>query len=64
MEPERIRMVNVSAAMGGEFAISTTEMLDDLKKIGFSPLRQIGDESSTEQNPHAGMDSEFTQPLE
>jgi hypothetical protein len=35
-------MVNLSSAMGSHFAISTTEMFDDIKKLGLNPLKLNG----------------------
>jgi coenzyme F420-reducing hydrogenase delta subunit len=32
-------MLNVSSAMGGQFAVAMTEMTERVKKLGPSPLR-------------------------
>jgi coenzyme F420-reducing hydrogenase delta subunit len=42
LEEERIRMVNLSSAMGSQFVTSTTEMFDVIKKIGPNPLKSNG----------------------
>jgi coenzyme F420-reducing hydrogenase delta subunit len=35
----RIRMVNLSSAMGGQFATSTAEMTAEIEELGPNPLR-------------------------
>ncbi len=44
LEPERVRMVNLSAAMGGEFAAVAEELTAAVKAIGPNPLRDIAGE--------------------
>jgi F420-non-reducing hydrogenase iron-sulfur subunit len=39
LEPERVRMFNMSSAMAGEFAKAATEMSEQITKLGPSPLR-------------------------
>jgi coenzyme F420-reducing hydrogenase delta subunit len=39
LEPERIRMVNLSSAMAGAFAAAATEMAENIVALGPSPLR-------------------------
>lgn len=39
LERERVRMVNISSAMGAQFAELVTEMSEQLKRLGPSPLR-------------------------
>jgi len=48
MEAKRIRMVNLSSAMGNQFAISTTEMFDEIKEIGPNPLKKMEVEQNQE----------------
>ena len=38
LEPERLRMVNVSASMGRPFAEIVTDMVETVRKLGPSPL--------------------------
>jgi coenzyme F420-reducing hydrogenase delta subunit len=38
----RIRMVNLSSAMGGQFATSTAEMAAEIELLGPNPLRLNG----------------------
>jgi coenzyme F420-reducing hydrogenase delta subunit len=40
-EKERLRMVNVSAAMGKPLAEIIIDMVDSIKKLGPSPLRKV-----------------------
>lgn len=39
LEPDRVRMFNMSSAMAGEFAKAAMEMSEQIKKLGPSPLR-------------------------
>jgi coenzyme F420-reducing hydrogenase delta subunit len=39
LEPDRVRMFNMSSAMAGEFVKAATEMSEQIKKLGPSPLR-------------------------
>jgi len=41
MEPERVKMFNLSSAMAGEFAAAATTMSEQIVKLGPNPLRQI-----------------------
>ena len=40
LQKERIQMLNLSSAMGGQFASTATEMSAQIKDIGPNPLRQ------------------------
>jgi len=39
IDGRRIQMINVSAAMGGQFAFSVAEMTAEIQRIGPNPLR-------------------------
>jgi coenzyme F420-reducing hydrogenase delta subunit len=39
LESERLRMVNISAAMGARFAETVEAMVDTVRKLGPSPVR-------------------------
>ena len=39
LEPERVRMVNMSAAMAAEFVTIASEFTEEIKALGTSPLR-------------------------
>jgi coenzyme F420-reducing hydrogenase delta subunit len=41
LEGRRVQMVNVSAAMGAQFATSAIELTEEIRQIGPSPLRNI-----------------------
>jgi coenzyme F420-reducing hydrogenase delta subunit len=38
LEPERVRMINISAAMGEQFAIEVTNFVEAIEALGPSPL--------------------------
>jgi len=40
LEGQRIQMVNVSAAMGGQFAATASEITDLISKLGPNPLKK------------------------
>jgi F420-non-reducing hydrogenase iron-sulfur subunit len=40
LEGRRIQMINVSAAMGAQFAFSAAELTEEIRRMGPSPLRQ------------------------
>jgi F420-non-reducing hydrogenase iron-sulfur subunit len=41
MEPERVRMFNLSSAMAGEFVRIAEEMTTQIGKLGQNPLKNI-----------------------
>jgi F420-non-reducing hydrogenase iron-sulfur subunit len=42
LESRRVQMVNLSAAMGGQFAWSAAELTEEIRRIGPNPLKQNG----------------------
>jgi coenzyme F420-reducing hydrogenase delta subunit len=42
LEEQRIQMVNLSSAMGGQFAFSAAEMTAEIKRLGPNPLGKNG----------------------
>lgn len=40
LQGRRIQMINVSAAMGGQFAFSAAELTEEIRQLGPSPLKQ------------------------
>jgi coenzyme F420-reducing hydrogenase delta subunit len=46
MEPERVRMFNMSAAMAGQFVAAATEMTSAVAALGPNPLRLNGKEKA------------------
>ncbi len=47
LEPKRLEIFNLSSAEGGRFAEIVREMVDRLKELGPSPLRQTSQETET-----------------
>jgi coenzyme F420-reducing hydrogenase delta subunit len=41
LEPDRVRMFNMSAAMAGQFVEASTEMTEQVEKLGPNPLRRM-----------------------
>jgi len=39
IEPERVRMFNMSSAMAGQFAAAAKEMTEKIEALGKNPLR-------------------------
>jgi coenzyme F420-reducing hydrogenase delta subunit len=44
LEGRRIQMINISSAMGGQFATSTAEMAAEIERLGPNPLSLNGNE--------------------
>jgi F420-non-reducing hydrogenase iron-sulfur subunit len=40
LESRRLQMINVSAAMGGQFAWSAAEFTEEIRQLGPNPLRK------------------------
>jgi len=54
LESQRIQMINISSAMGGQFAWSAAEMTAEIKRLGANPLRRNGTEDHvTQETPPA-----------
>jgi coenzyme F420-reducing hydrogenase delta subunit len=49
LEGARIQMINISSAMGGQFASLAAEMTERIRQLGPNPLRPITDKSITHQ---------------
>ena len=61
LEGRRIQMINVSSAMGGQFAWSAAELTEEIRQMGPSPLRKANnaiknEEMSTDANTKALAD--------
>ena len=39
LQGQRIQMINLSSAMGGQFAWSAAELTEEIRRLGPSPLR-------------------------
>jgi F420-non-reducing hydrogenase iron-sulfur subunit len=42
LQGQRVQMINLSSAMGGQFAWSAAELTEEIKRMGPNPLRQNG----------------------
>jgi F420-non-reducing hydrogenase iron-sulfur subunit len=42
LEGRRLQMINVSAAMGGQFAWSAAELTQEVRQLGPNPLKENG----------------------
>jgi F420-non-reducing hydrogenase iron-sulfur subunit len=56
LEGERVRMVNLSAAMGARFAEITTEMVEKIRALGQNPLGQGIRESGIRESGNGKTD--------
>jgi len=53
LEPQRVRMINISAAMGEQFAIDVTNFVEAIETLGPSPLSgQAGNPETREEASH------------
>jgi coenzyme F420-reducing hydrogenase delta subunit len=43
LEPERVQMFNMSAAMAGQFVEATNKMYTQISSLGSNPLKNIKD---------------------
>jgi len=41
LDGRRVQMINLSSAMGGQFAISATEFTDEIIQMGPNPLKGV-----------------------
>lgn len=59
LDGRRIQMINVSAAMGGQFALSAAEFTDEIIQLGPNPLKgAVPSEDAEKQN--VGADKKRT----
>jgi len=58
LNSQRLQMVNVSAAMAGEFSFAAAELTAEIRRLGPSPLNPIGASAETrkESQETAGID--------
>ena len=50
LEGQRLQMINVSAAMAGEFTFSAAEITAEIRQMGPNPLRTNGAHSQQRNN--------------
>ncbi len=43
MQGRRVQMINLSSAMGGQFAFSIAELTEEIKQLGPNPLNNAKD---------------------
>lgn len=59
LEGRRIQMINLSSAMGSQFALSAAEFTDEIIQMGPNPLKgAVPDQDVEKQN--AGADEQRT----
>jgi coenzyme F420-reducing hydrogenase delta subunit len=51
LEPERVQMFNMSAAMAGAFVAAAQEMSERIAALGPNPLRLASTEAGDQENP-------------
>ncbi|UCC55044.1 MAG: hydrogenase iron-sulfur subunit [Anaerolineaceae bacterium] len=54
LEPDRVRMFNISSAMAGQFASAAMEMTEQITALGPSPLRRM---DHGQDNPRSEFNS-------
>ena len=40
LEEQRVQMINLSSAMGGQFALSAAEFTETIRRLGTNPLKK------------------------
>ncbi len=51
LEGQRLHMLNVSAAMGGQFAFAAAELTSEIERLGPSPFRSAGGNGHMQGKP-------------
>ena len=51
LEGQRLQMINVSAAMGGQFAFAAAELTSEIEHLGPSPFRMISGNGHVQGKP-------------
>jgi hypothetical protein len=55
LEGRRVQMINISSAMGGQFAFAAAEMTAEIKQLGPSPLRRRSLDPSLKEEAEAAF---------
>ena len=58
LESQRLQMINVSAAMAGEFTFAAAEITAEIQRLGPNPLRANGAEPADFKVPAIESESE------
>jgi hypothetical protein len=61
IEGQRLHMINVSAAMAGEFTFAAAEIAAEIQRLGPNPLRSNGSQAAQEILESAAMDISDTE---
>ena len=51
LESQRLQMINISAAMAGEFTFAAAEITAEIQRFGPNPLRVNGGKRSEDKSP-------------
>jgi len=57
LEGQRLQMINISSAMGGQFAFAAAEMTAEVRRLGPNRLRQNGRPASEGAGPEGQPDA-------
>ncbi len=55
LEGQRLHMINVSAAMGGQFAFAAAEITSEIERLGPSPFRNTHGNGHMQGKPRKTM---------
>jgi len=55
LEGQRLHMINVSAAMGGQFAFAAAEITSEIERLGPSPFRNTHGNDRMQGKPRKTM---------
>ena len=51
LESQRLQMINISAAMAGEFSFAAAEITAEIQRLGPNPLRNDGTKQTHRKEP-------------
>jgi F420-non-reducing hydrogenase iron-sulfur subunit len=51
LESQRLQMINISAAMAGEFSFAAAEITAEIQRLGPNPLRNDGTKQTHSKEP-------------
>ena len=49
LEAQRVQMINLSSAMGGQFAFSAAELTAEIRRLGPNPLKCLEAEEAAQK---------------
>ena len=55
LEGQRLQMINISSAMGGQFAFAAAELTAEVRRLGPNRLRQNGRPASVAAGPDSQL---------